>query len=257
MQTPPWTCMCNHRCLAKRRILAVRSFLRSEESLNLCGIHAIYRHMPKPCLWCVDLKNVRAGTAKVILLSFDCPASENIQRGLLKIFFYDGMFSVGIAAAGINHFKGSLYNFASITQWFLRQHTFQLETSQSNLVRRTIVHKTFYSSRSKMLRLWFLACSPWNYWALERLHSSCCLRVFKISEKSLPLSSLTVILKNHFSALCSFSWLLGSSMSRSDSILIPHAQSLLSVCLSNFKFKFIKLDVYIQKLILLGDLEIK
>ena len=46
-------------------------------------------------------------------------------------------------------------------------------------------------------------------------------------------------------------------MSRSDSILIPHAQSLLSVCLSNFKFKFIKLDVYIQKLILLGDLEIK
>ena len=53
---PPWTCKCNYRCLAKRHSLAVRNFLRSEESLNLCWIHAIYHTMPKPCLSCVDLQ---------------------------------------------------------------------------------------------------------------------------------------------------------------------------------------------------------
>ena len=160
---PPWTCKCNYRCLAKRRSLAVRNFLRSEESLNLRWIHAISRLLPKPCLWCVGLKNVRAGAAKVVLQSFDCTASENIQRasGFFKIFFNDGMSCVGIAAAWMNRFKGSLYNFASVTQRFLRQHTFQ--TSQSNSIRKTVVHKTFNSSSSKMLRLWFLACSPWNY----------------------------------------------------------------------------------------------
>ena len=41
-----------------------------------------------------------------------------------------------------------------------------------------------------------------------------------------------MILKSHLSALCSFSWLLGSSTSRSDLILILHVQSLLSVCWS-------------------------
>ena len=41
-----------------------------------------------------------------------------------------------------------------------------------------------------------------------------------------------MILKSHLSALCSFSWLLGSSTSRSDLILILHVKSLLSVCWS-------------------------
>ena len=53
-------------------------------------------------------------------------ASENIQHGLFKIILYDGMFCVGIAAAEMNRFKGGLYNFASATQGFLRQHSFQL-----------------------------------------------------------------------------------------------------------------------------------
>ena len=57
-----------------------------------------------------------AEAAKVVSQSFDCTASENVQRGLFKIFSYDGMFCVGIAAAGMNGFKGSLYDFASVTQ---------------------------------------------------------------------------------------------------------------------------------------------
>ena len=48
--------------------------------------------------------------------------SEWIQSGLSKIFFYDGMFSVGIAAAGTNHFKGSLYDFDCDSHDFLWQH---------------------------------------------------------------------------------------------------------------------------------------
>ena len=80
----------------------------------------------------------------------------------LQEIFYDGMFSVGIAAAKMNCFKGSLYNFPSATHGFFRHYTFQ--AVQSTLVRRTVVHKTFDSSSSQMLRLWFLGCSPWNYW---------------------------------------------------------------------------------------------
>ena len=72
------------------------------------------------------------------------------------------MFCVGIAAAKMNCLKGSLYNFASATHGFLLHYTFQ--ASQSNSVRRTVVHKTFDSSSSQMLRHWFLGCSPWNYW---------------------------------------------------------------------------------------------
>ena len=116
--------------------------------------------------------------------------SKNIQRGLFKIFFYDGMFCVGIAAAGMNCFKGSMYNFASVTQWFHLQDTFQ--RSQSNSDRRTLVHKTFSSLRSKMFKLWFLACSPWNY--LDSWKAAL-LRAFKISENFLPSSKRTVIFK--------------------------------------------------------------
>ena len=114
-----------------------------------------------------------------------------------RYFFYDGMFCVGIAAARMHRFNGSLYNFASATHGFLRHYTFQ--ASQWNLVRRTIVHKTFDSSSSQMLRLWFLGCSPWDYWdswkaALQLLLASALL-AFKTSKKSLSSSGRTMILK--------------------------------------------------------------
>ena len=82
-----------------------------------------------------------------------CTASENIQLGLFKIFFKDRMFCVGIAEARMNHFKGSLYDFATVFQGSLRQHTFQISQS----VQRTVVGKTFNSSSSPMLRPRFLA----------------------------------------------------------------------------------------------------
>ena len=101
------------------------------------------------------------GSSESSLAVFWLYCRWNIQCGLFQIFFYDGMFCVGIAATLMNSFKGNLYNFASVAQRFLRQHT--LQTSQLNSVRRTVVHKSFNSSSSKMFTLWFLACSPWNY----------------------------------------------------------------------------------------------
>ena len=78
---------------------------------------------------------------------FLCLLSVLLARGLFKISFYDGMFCVGIAATGMNRFKGhgSLNNFASVTQGFLLQHPFQ--TSLSNLVLGTVVHKPSNPSR--------------------------------------------------------------------------------------------------------------
>ena len=89
----------------------------------------------------------------------------------LQDVFYDEMFCVGIAAAGMNRFTGSVNNFASVTPGFHRQHTFQ--TSQSNLIRGTVVHKTFKSLSSQMFRLCFLPCSPWNHLELLRQLKGC------------------------------------------------------------------------------------
>ena len=81
--------------------------------------------------------------ASKVSLSFDCAASKRS----LQDNFYDGMSCVGIAATGMNRFKGhgSLNNFASVTQGFLLQHPFQ--TSLSNLVLGTVVHKPSNPSR--------------------------------------------------------------------------------------------------------------
>ena len=136
---------------------------------------------------------------------------------LFKVFFYHGMFRVGM-----HRFNGSLHNsaanFRQCHSWFFRQHTFQ--TSQSNSVRRTVVHKASTRRDPK-----YSDCDVHEITeTVERLRSSCCLQAFKISQKSLPLSRRTVIFKKHVPARCSFSWLLGSSTSRSDSILIPHVR---------------------------------
>ena len=64
-----------------------------------------------------------------------------------------------------------LYNFASVTvtQGFCLQNISNIPVeSGSKKCRKTqvegVVHKPFNSSSSKVSRLWFLACSPWNYW---------------------------------------------------------------------------------------------
>ena len=61
------------------------------------------------------------------------------------------------------------------------------------------------------------------------------------SEKYLSSSRRTVILKNHFFASWSFSWLPGSFTSRNYSILIP--QGLLACLVTNFKTKCLYLKL--------------
>ena len=57
-------------------------------------------------------------TRRLQLLQMYLLPTENWS---LQDIFYDGMFCVGIAAATMNCFKDSLYNFASVTQWLLLQ----------------------------------------------------------------------------------------------------------------------------------------
>ena len=179
------------------------------------------------------------------LQSFFNTASEWIQSGLFKMFLHDGVFCVGIAAARMNLFKDSLYNFASATKGFLLHYNIPVEFGSKNHSAQNLRFfelwkvETLISGVQPMKLLRQLkGCAP---------AAACeCLRHLKTCEKFVSSLRHTVILKNHVSASSSFSWLLGSSTLRSYSILIPHAQYCLSVCWSNFKFKFIKLEVYIK-----------
>ena len=53
--------------------------------------------------------------------------------------FYDGMFSIGIAEAGLNCFKGSLHDFDCFIHNFLGQQAFK--GFHSNLVQGTVCTK--------------------------------------------------------------------------------------------------------------------
>ena len=66
------------------------------------------------------------------LQSFFNTASEWIQSGLFKMFLHDGVFCVGIAAARMNLFKDSLYNFASATKGFLLHYNIPVEFGSKN-----------------------------------------------------------------------------------------------------------------------------
>ena len=252
----PCTRKCSYRCLADRRYLTRSNVLISEEVLNTCNL-LYHAHTMSMIRWYKN--NVRWSLESFSVFWL-------LARGLFKISFYDGMFCVGIAATGMNRFKGhgSLNNFASVTQGFLLQHPFQ--TSLSNLVLGTVVHKPSNPSR------WALKCSDADSWyaaheiteTIEMLRSNCCFRAFKM--KSLYYRRDTWLsLKTLFeavSARCSFSSLLGLSTSSSDSNLIPHAQS---VCPSaglilNYKTKclFFEADNLLDTVgPMLGDPEIK
>ena len=79
---------------------------------------------------------------------------------------------------------------------------------------------------------------------IERPCSSCCLLAFKTLEKSPPLSRHTMTLKNHVSARCSMSWLLGSSNAGSESDSSLDIHMCWSLLAASFKFKFIKLNIF-------------
>ena len=141
-----------------------------------------------------------------------------------KYIFYDGMSCVGIAAGWMNCFKGSLYNFANVLQGFLRQHTFQ--TSKSNLVRRTVLHKvlnsTLWAPKCSDSDSWQAAhgpmklhrqlkgCSPAaackssQWYRLASLYNGTDLQVF-VETHSDPSLRRTVILKKPSFCSCSFS----------------------------------------------------
>ena len=117
------------------------------------------------------------------------------------------MFCVGIAAARMNLFRGSLYNLASATHGFLWHYSFQ--ASQSNWVWAQLCTKPSILRASK--------CWDSDFWdaaheiteTIERLCSSCCLLVFKTSEKFLSSSRHTMTLKNHVSSCISLSaWII-------------------------------------------------
>ena len=85
-----WTCECNNRCLAKRRSLEVRNVQRFEESLNLRGIHANYRPMPKQCPWSVGLTSLPAGAAKVVSQSLTVLRARISGVVSSRYFFFMG-----------------------------------------------------------------------------------------------------------------------------------------------------------------------
>ena len=121
----------------------------------------------------------------------------NIQRGLFKIFIYDGMFCVGIAEAlrpswitskaACTNLPVSFNGFSGNTCF---KHSSRIRFEEQSCTNPSIL----WAPKCLDSDSWHAA--QWahgNTGTIERLISSCCLQAFETSEKSISLSRSTVL----------------------------------------------------------------